>query len=243
MAQHYGVEALATSSASLAWANGYSDGGALPRSVFFDAILRIVRVCRVPLSVDIEDGYSHSPSEVADLVERLVNLGVVGINIEDGDQAPELLIDKVLAIRERLGDQTPFINARTDVYLAQPARAAVCYEETLNRANAYEKAGVDGVFVPGPISCDEVSRLVSSIQLPINVMLNANTLTYADWLDAGVKRISYGPSPFIAAYSIMAKLVSEARTQSSQFPNSRPNNEDASAAVDYRMLNTLFSKS
>ena len=44
-----------------------------------------MRVSQLPVSVDIESGYSNNPAEVVTLVTELVNLGVVGINLEDGE--------------------------------------------------------------------------------------------------------------------------------------------------------------
>ena len=95
LVQAAGSDALATSSASLAWANGYADGSVLPRDVLLSAINRILRVSKIPLSVDIEDGYSQSPDEVADFVVHLAKLGVAGVNIEDGQDSPELLVEKI----------------------------------------------------------------------------------------------------------------------------------------------------
>ncbi|MEO7886490.1 MAG: isocitrate lyase/phosphoenolpyruvate mutase family protein, partial [Polaromonas sp.] len=112
-----GAKAVATSSASLAWACGYADGGALPPDELLDAVARITRVLKVPLTVDMEDGYSQDPAEVGRLAAELVDVCAVGINLEDGSDAPALLADKIRAIRSALKGKPLFINARTDVYL------------------------------------------------------------------------------------------------------------------------------
>ena len=83
-----GAKAIATTSAGLAWARGYPDGNALPEDQLLAAIRAIARVIRVPLSTDIEAGYSEEPDAVASLVTRLLDIGVVGINIEDGAGSP-----------------------------------------------------------------------------------------------------------------------------------------------------------
>ena len=81
--QESGFQAVATSSAALANALGYEDGEQLP----FDELLFIVqRICqstKLLVSVDIEGGYSRSPSKICEHIERLSQLGVVGINFED----------------------------------------------------------------------------------------------------------------------------------------------------------------
>src|SRR5277367_184109 len=63
-----GAKAIATTSAGLAWARGYADGNALPEDELIAAIRDIARVVRLPLTVDIEAGYSDDPRAVARLV-------------------------------------------------------------------------------------------------------------------------------------------------------------------------------
>src|ERR1700704_6256515 len=119
-----GAKAIATTSAGLAWSRGYPDGNALPDDQLIAATRDIARVIRVPLTVDIEAGYSDDPAAVARLVARVLALGAVGINIEDGAGSPDLLSKKIVAIRDHIahsGDDL-FINARTDVYLRGVAR-------------------------------------------------------------------------------------------------------------------------
>src|SRR5581483_7894245 len=79
-----GATAIATTSAGVAWALGYQDSRSLPVDEVVAAASRMARVLSVPLSVDIENGYSDNPQAVAATVRRLVDLGVAGINIEDG---------------------------------------------------------------------------------------------------------------------------------------------------------------
>src|SRR4051812_20595100 len=79
-----GAPALATTSAGVAWSNGYPDGDALPVAQLVASVRAITRVIRVPLTVDIEAGYSSDPAAVADTVAALMDVGAVGINLEDG---------------------------------------------------------------------------------------------------------------------------------------------------------------
>ena len=95
-----GAAAIATTSAGLAWAQGYADGDRLDPDVLLQAVSRIARVIRVPLTVDVEGGYSDDPDTVAALVLRVVHAGAAGINLEDGAGAPDLLAAKIRAIRE-----------------------------------------------------------------------------------------------------------------------------------------------
>ncbi len=206
MVQDLGAKAIATSSASLAWANGYADGGGLPIQVLLDAIGRIKRVTQVPLTVDIEAGYSESPEQVATLVAKLVSTGVCGINIEDGEQAPDLLADKIAAIMALVGTESVFINARTDVYLRQlvepEQRVATCIE----RAACYAQAGAHGFFVPGLLQADEVTAVTADIELPLNVMDTDSQPDLCQWRKLEVSRISMGPAPFLNCYAGLWRL-------------------------------------
>jgi hypothetical protein len=89
-----GATAIATTSAGVAWALGYQDGRLLPVNEVVDAASRMARVLTIPLSVDVENGYSDNPQKVADSVMRVVDLGVAGINIEDGPEEATLLASK-----------------------------------------------------------------------------------------------------------------------------------------------------
>jgi 2-methylisocitrate lyase-like PEP mutase family enzyme len=94
-----GASALATTSAGVAWAHGYPDGDALPASLLAKTVGAIVRVLSVPLSVDVEGGYSTDPAAVADIVAAVIDAGAVGINIEDGTAPPDLLCRKIEAVK------------------------------------------------------------------------------------------------------------------------------------------------
>src|SRR6202030_3777799 len=114
-----GAKAVATTSAGVAWSRGYPDGNALPNDQLIAATRDIARVIRAPLTVNIEAGNSADPRAVGRLVPRVLSVGVVGINVEDGTGSPDLLCQKIAAIRENAAHSGVdlFINARTDVYL------------------------------------------------------------------------------------------------------------------------------
>ena len=78
-----GFEAVATTSAGVAWALGYPDGEKAPWDEVVAATRRIVRVVRVPVTADIEAGFGATPEAVGSHVTEIIESGVVGINIED----------------------------------------------------------------------------------------------------------------------------------------------------------------
>jgi 2-methylisocitrate lyase-like PEP mutase family enzyme len=189
-----GSKAIATTSAGLAWANGYADGNKLPTDTLISAVAAIARVIKVPLTIDIEGGYSNEPSHVADLIERLIDAGAVGINIEDGAESVEILCAKIAAIRERVLKKGAdlFVNARTDVYLRGLATRDNRVNETVQRATKYKNAGVDGIFIPALVEPMEIKQLCEQISLPVNVMAMP-ALPDSTALNAlGVKRLSAG---------------------------------------------------
>src|SRR4029453_1497156 len=68
-----GAKAIATTSAGLAWSRGYPAGDALPIELLAAAAREIARVIRVPLSIDIEGGYSDDPAVVAQIVGGIID--------------------------------------------------------------------------------------------------------------------------------------------------------------------------
>jgi 2-methylisocitrate lyase-like PEP mutase family enzyme len=204
-----GARAVATSSAAVAWAHGYPDGDVLPLEKALATIAACARVVDVPLTADIEGGYTDDLVELGETIRKVIAAGAVGINLEDGRRDAGLHARKVEAAR-KAADATGvplFINARVDVYLKKLAEGQAAYAETLARAQAYQAAGADGIFVPGPSEPDLIGRLAGEIRLPLNIMLLPGLPT-ADRLQAlGVRRLSSGGAPFAAAYGPLVKAA------------------------------------
>src|ERR1700704_4462005 len=78
-----GAQAIATSSWSVAEAQGYRDGEAIPIALAEQIVGRIASTIEAPITVDFEGGYSEDDGELAGNVSRLLDLGVIGINFED----------------------------------------------------------------------------------------------------------------------------------------------------------------
>ena len=231
-----GAKAIATTSAGFAWSNGYPDGSALPEDTLIAAIREIARVIRVPLSVDIEAGYSDDPRAVARLVERILAIGVVGINIEDGVGSADLLCEKISAIRDRAANSglDVFINTRTDVYLRGIASGNRAIEEVIGRSSRYRAAGCDGLFVPGLATADAMATISAAIApMPLNVMAVPNIPPLNMLQKSGVRRFSAGASIAQAALGRTSRLVSDflAGTMKAIFDES----------ADYGAVNRLFS--
>jgi len=207
--EQLGCKAVATSSAAVAWAHGYPDGNALPLERLISTVESIARVISVPLTVDIEAGYSDDLARVAEVIDAVIAAGAVGINIEDGASPPELLAHKIEIARQVAERRQVklFINARTDVYLKGLVPAEDRVAETLRRAALYQAAGADGLFAAGVTAEYEIAALCQGTSLPVNV-LGLPGLPSLDELKAlGVRRLSAGSGIAEFLYGAMASLA------------------------------------
>lgn len=234
--EHLGAPAVATTSAGLAWAQGYPDGDSLDRDALLHAVAGIARAIHVPLTVDMEGGYSDDPAAVADTVVQAVQAGAAGINLEDGARDPALLATKIRAIRAacvRHGLDV-FINARTDVYLRGLVVEGARVEETVARADLYRDAGADGLFAPGLVDADAIRTLVARCGLPLNLMVRPQLQDLAALQAWGVRRISTGSA---LAESMYGRLA----TQVSAFLHEDATSLPDPQAMGYGAVNGLFA--
>jgi 2-methylisocitrate lyase-like PEP mutase family enzyme len=201
-----GAKAIATSSWSVAEAQGYRDGESIPLPFVEQIIARIASSVEAPLTVDFEGGYSESEDGLADNIARLIDLGVVGMNFEDrvvdgkGLYAVDRQAKRIAALRKTAdAKRVPlFINARSDVFF-QDGDPKTFIDDAEKRAKAYAAAGASGFFVPGLIDEALIGRLSESVALPVNIMVMAGVPSNARLAELGVSRISYGPIPYIEA--------------------------------------------
>jgi 2-methylisocitrate lyase-like PEP mutase family enzyme len=211
LVEECGAEAVATTSAGLAWCHGYPDGEALPPAVLVAAVEEIRRATELPLSVDVEQGYSDAPERVAETVSVLLDVGAAGINLEDGRGEPRLLAAKIEAVKRaaaRAGVDL-FVNARTDVYLRGLTAPERAVEETLSRAALYREAGCDGLFVPGLVDEAETRSIVAAVDLPLNLLLRPGLPPKATLRQWGVRRLSAGAALCRTALAALQRATRE----------------------------------
>jgi 2-methylisocitrate lyase-like PEP mutase family enzyme len=207
-----GAKAIATTSSGLGWSNGYPDGSAIPVAVLASAVAAMERVIAVPLTVDIEGGYAADPDTVGKNVAAILDSGGIGINLEDGNDPPELLVRKIAAARkagERAGIAL-FINARTDVYLHALVPKERMVEESIARAARYRAAGCDGIFVPGAIDPPAIKAIAEAVApLPLNAMVRPGLPDVATLASLGVRRLSAGGAIAMSALSLTRRLAAD----------------------------------
>ncbi len=230
-----GARAIASTSAGVAWSHGYPDGDALPVPLVLATAAAIARVIRVPLTMDIEAGYSDDPEAVGRLAGQLIEAGVVGINLEDGGSSPDLLCAKIARIRRVAGELGVdlFINARVDVYLRglvpEPARLA----ETQARAARYRDAGASGIFVPGLVEPAAIAAIVAAIDRPLNLLAWPGLPPLAELTRLGVRRLSAGSS-------ITQATLTHLRTLATGFLRDGHRAAAPDGALTHRELNALL---
>jgi methylisocitrate lyase len=203
-----GAAALATGSWSVAKANGFGDGEKIPLDLAMNNLARIVAATIVPVSADIESGYGKNPEAVSRTIERTIEAGAVGCNLEDSFPDTGKLRDlaeqvrRIEAARAAANALTGyFINARTDVFFQKPPEQHddSMIEEALARARAYAAAGGDGLFAPGLVDEALIAKLAAASPLPLNIMVSDRTPTLSRLANARVARVSHGPGPYITA--------------------------------------------
>ncbi|KAH8911979.1 Phosphoenolpyruvate/pyruvate domain-containing protein [Coniochaeta sp. PMI_546] len=212
------AKAVATASYAVAAAVGVKDN-----DLTLEANLRAtrniasaMREFNKPLTVDFQDGYGE---QLEDGTAELVRAGVVGINLEDYDNAANKpystseaaeRIRKVLEKARSLGVPDFVVNARCDTLVHGGDMS-----EVIARGQAYLAAGATTVFVwggPGRgVSRAEVVRLVEAFDGRLNVLMKlADGLTARELADIGVARISLGPSLQLAAMEALKKEAQRA---------------------------------
>jgi 2-methylisocitrate lyase-like PEP mutase family enzyme len=188
-----GCPAVATSSAATAAQLGHPDGQGAPWPEMFAAAGRIARAVTVPVTMDAEAGYDLRPRE---LVDRLLEIGVVGCNLEDTDHRAGGLVDAgrqadyLAAVRSAADDAgIPIVvNARIDVFLSGAG-----LDEAVRRGRQYLAAGADCVYPVGIADERDVATFVAEVPGPVNANTRPDGLGLPELRKLGVARVSYGP--------------------------------------------------
>jgi len=189
-----GVKALATTSSGFAFTLGRRDGG-VTLDELAAHVEAIARVTRVPLAVDIEDGFGPAPEDAARAVARVAEAGAAGGSIEDWDARerriyePGHAAERVAAAVEAAGAlDVPFtLTARAENLI----RGNPDLDDTIVRLQAFEAAGADVLFAPGLTRIEEVRAVLGAVSRPVNVLWRPG-LELAGLAEAGVRRVSVG---------------------------------------------------
>jgi 2-methylisocitrate lyase-like PEP mutase family enzyme len=212
-----GFEAFATSSGATAATYGRRDGK-ISRDESLASARAIVNASDLPVSADLENGFSESPNAAAETVRLAAGVGLVGCSIEDftGDKNCPLyevqLAAERIAAAVQAARSLPFhftLTARAENFV----RGKPDLDDTIKRLQAYEKAGADVLFAPALPDIAAVQAVCSSVSKPVNFMvaMRGKSFTVAELVEAGVKRISFASSLYRAAMTGLVEAASEAK--------------------------------
>jgi 2-methylisocitrate lyase-like PEP mutase family enzyme len=247
MFESCGAAAVASTSAGIANAQGYPDGEHIPRDAMLAIVRRMAESIAIPLSADMETGYSNGGADIAAVVATcrgVLEAGAVGVNLEDTTNDPAqplvdatLQAEKLRAVRnmaETFGVRL-VINARTDSYWLKLGDDKTRLAETVRRANLYREAGADCIFVPGAVDPVTIRTLVAGSPGPLNVLASPGCPTVAELQDMGVARISQGSGPARAALALTRRIAGELLQRGSYDSYHQGN-------IPYAEVNDLFKR-
>lgn len=204
-----GFEALATTSAGLAFSIAKPDGvGAVTRDETLENAKAIVSATKLPVAADLENGFGDDPETCAETILLAAKAGLAGGSIEDNSGHPydpiypfELAVERVKAA-VKAARSLPFdftLTARAENLLY----GRNDLKDTIRRLEAFADAGADVLFAPGLKSKEEIEAVVKAVSpKPVNVVLGLGLsgFTLDDLGAMGVKRVSLGSSLARAAY-------------------------------------------
>jgi 2-methylisocitrate lyase-like PEP mutase family enzyme len=237
-----GFQAIATTSAGLAFSLGVADGeNAVSREQTLANAGAIAHATSLPVSADLEGGFGPAPEDCAKTIIAAAKAGVVGGSIEDstGDDAEpiyelEHAVARVAAAVEAARSLAfPFtLTARAENFL----HGKPDLKDTIKRLQAFQEAGADVLFAPGLGSADDIRAVVASVDRPLNVVMGLQSLklSVSELADLGVKRVSVGGS---LARAALAGLMKGAREVLSSGTFGY-----AAEALPHRELNSLFGR-
>ena len=212
-----GFEALATTSAGLAFAEGVRDSsGALTRDNVLANARSIVEATHLPVSADLEEGFGAAPEACAETIRAAAATGLVGGSIEDATGHAsdpifgfEHAVERIAAAAEAARGLPFLLTARTENFLwGRPD-----LDDTIRRLQAFSKAGAHVLYAPGLPSLDAIRLVCASVDKPVNVVmgLKGKPFTVAELAEAGVKRISVGGSFARAALGAFIRAAREVK--------------------------------
>lgn len=221
MLANLGFEALATTSAGLAYSLAKPDGeGVVTLKETLANSAAINNAVHLPVAADLENGYADSPEGCAQAIMLAAKVGMVGGSIEDATgkaDAPiypfELAVERIRAAVEAAKSlDFPFmLTARAENLI----HGIIDLKDTIKRLEAYAEAGADVLFAPGLKSLEDITAVVKAVSpKPVNVVMGLSGVSFSlnQLEDLGVKRVSLGSSLARAAYGAFINAATEIKT-------------------------------
>ena len=208
-----GFEALATTSSGLAYSLGRRDGQ-VSRDEKLAHCRALCAASDLPISADLENCFADDPEEAAETILLAAETGLAGGSIEDATGDPAKPIYDFNHAVERVAAAAQVAKSR-DIPFVLTARAENFLhgrrdmDDTIRRLQAFEAAGADVLYAPGPSSLEEVREITAALTRPVNVLITPlKGVTVPEIADAGAKRISIGGAMMRA---VIGKIVHGSR--------------------------------
>jgi 2-methylisocitrate lyase-like PEP mutase family enzyme len=207
-----GFEALATTSAGLAWSLGKLDT-TVSRAELVAHVALVAAATPLPLNVDSERCFPDEPGGVTETVALLADAGAAGCSVEDYDPAADAIEElEVAAARVALvaeaahGLSEPLVvTGRAENHI----HGVDDLDDTIARLVAYRDAGADVVYAPGLADLAAIEALVDAVGVPVNVLALPHAPPVAALAAAGVRRVSTGGALARAAYGALVEGARE----------------------------------
>jgi 2-methylisocitrate lyase-like PEP mutase family enzyme len=212
---HMGFEAIATTSSGHAATLGRLDGS-VTRNEALGHAAALVSATELPVSADLENGFGAIPGELAETARGAKEAGLAGFSIEDYSGNPDDPIYGLQLAAERIA-------AAARIAHEGPARLVLTgraenqihgrddLEDTIERLQAYAEAGADVLYAPGLRSAEDIGRVVSSVDRPVNVLALPGAPSVPELASLGVARVSVGGAFAYAALGALVEAAAELR--------------------------------
>lgn len=212
--RHLGFEALATTSAGLAYGLGRLDGTVTRDEALANA-KSIIDATGLPVSADLENGFGSDEATVAETIRLAFGVGLSGASIEDASGDPDHPIygfDHAVArvaAAVSAARQFPFpfvVTARAEGFL----HGLSDLDEVVARLRAFENVGAHVVYAPGLPDLEAVRIVTAAVRCSVNVLVTGRaTWSVAQLAELGVRRISIGASLSRTAFGALFHAAQE----------------------------------
>jgi 2-methylisocitrate lyase-like PEP mutase family enzyme len=198
-----GFQALASTSAGVAWSLGRADY----EITLEECLAHLRMLCGatdLPVNADFEGGFADTPDGVAANVASALETGVAALSIEDrsgtGLHGIEAAAERIKAAKAAIEQKAPgaLLVGRTEGFLIGQRDLP----DSIARLRAYSEAGADVLYAPGVSDIGDIRQIVEAVApKPVNVLISFTPASVAELAAAGVRRVSTGGSLAWAAWA------------------------------------------
>ena len=202
--QEVGFKALATTSAGFARSIGKNDQE-VTRDELVTHVAELTSVLEIPLNVDSERLFPDDAGGIAETVRLLAEAGASGCSIEDFRPSTRSIVPVAEAV-DAVGEAAAACREHGLVLTARCENllyAAGDLDDTIARLIAYREAGAEVVYPPGLVEAADITRVVTEVGAPVNVLAFPGSPPIDQLATLDVRRVSTGGALQTNAYKAM----------------------------------------